>query len=221
MYDIAKKISMENKNGLVLKGGTALLFCYGLPRYSTDLDYDGFNYDFNITDEIGFVFKSNGLKLDRVNIKKDTDTVKRFMIHYDEAENNPIKLEVSFRNMGCFNDVSDKCVRINNINTYNINYLAVNKIDAFLKRTAARDIFDVSFLLRRYPGSVNKELIGKCKNKLDGIGLDQMENIIKNDEILKDFDCDDVLVKLEDTINQYLRNDDKVAVSSKGRLRTR
>jgi predicted nucleotidyltransferase component of viral defense system len=221
MYDIAKRISMDNKNGLILKGGTALLFCYGLPRYSTDLDYDGFNYNFDVLNEIKFVFISNALKLDKINIKKDTRTVKRFMIHYKEAENNPIKLEVSFRNIDDVNDISDKYVQINNIKTYNINYLSVNKIDAFLKRTAARDIFDISFLLQHYPNSFNKELIEKCKNKLASIGLDQMENIIKSDEIMKHFDCDDILVKLENNINKYSNNDDKVIFNLKDRSKTR
>jgi hypothetical protein len=70
-------------------------------------------------DGIKFVFNSNGLELDRINIKKETDTVKRFMIHYKEAENNPIKLEISFRNIDDVDCVNDKCVRINDINTYN------------------------------------------------------------------------------------------------------
>ena len=38
MYDIAKKISCNDKHGLILKGGTSLLFCYGLDRFSTDLE---------------------------------------------------------------------------------------------------------------------------------------------------------------------------------------
>jgi len=204
MYDIAKKISSNNRNDLLLKGGTALLFCYGLPRYSTDLDYDGFNYNLDIIDSIKSVFNSKNLELDRINIKKDTDTVKRFMIHYKEAENNPIKLEISFRNSDDIDYVKDKCVMINDINTYNIKYLAAGKIDAFLKRTAARDIFDASFLLKNYPESLNKDLIVKCKSKLTSIGLDQMENIIKNDEIINNFDCDDILVNFENNINKYL-----------------
>jgi len=210
MYDIAKKISADNKNGLLLKGGTALLFCYGLPRYSTDLDYDGFNYNFDITDDIKSVINSNGLKLDRINVKKDTDTVKRFMIHYKEAENNPIKLEISFRNIDDADLVNAKRARINDINTYNIRYLASDKIDTFLKRTAARDIFDASFLIQHYPDSLNKELIEKCKSKLTTLGLDQMENIIKNDEVIKNFDCDDILVNFENNINKYLSNANKV-----------
>ena len=214
MYDIAKNISADNKNDLLLKGGTALLFCYGLPRYSTDLDYDGFNYNIDIMDKINSVFVSNGQNLDKINVKKDTDTVKRYMIHYKEAENNPIKLEISFRKIDDSDHVKDKRARINDINTYNIKYLASDKIDTFLKRTAARDIFDASFLIQHYPDSINKELIEKCKNKISSIGLDQMENIIKNDEIIKNFDCEDVLVKLDNNINKYLNNANKITVDT-------
>jgi len=179
------------------------LFCYGLPRYSTDLDYDGYNYNFDIMNDIKSVFNSKGLGLNGINVKKNTDTVKRFMIHYKEAENNPIKLEVSFRNIDGVDFIKGNCALINGINTYNINFLTANKIDAFLKRTAARDIFDASFLLQRYPESFTKELIEKCKNKMSGIGLNQMENIIKNDEILKDFDCENILVNFENNINKF------------------
>jgi len=66
MYDIAKIISADNKNDLLLKGGTSLLFCYGLPRYSTDLDYDGYNYNIDIMDKIKSVFNTNKLNLDGI-----------------------------------------------------------------------------------------------------------------------------------------------------------
>jgi predicted nucleotidyltransferase component of viral defense system len=223
MYEIAKKISIANKNELVLKGGTALLFCYGLQRYSTDLDYDGFNYNFKILDEIKSVFNSNGLELDKINIKKDTDTVKRYMLHYKEAENNPIKLEISFRNIDDVEYINKNIIQINNINTYNINYLAAKKtkkIEAFLNRTAARDIFDVSFLLQCFPGCVNKELLEKCKSKLSSIGLDQMENILKNDETLINFDCEGILVNFENNINKYLCNYKNNMINSTSRSRT-
>jgi len=206
MYDIAKNISTDNKNNLLLKGGTALLFCYGLPRYSTDLDYDGYNYNVDIINNIKSIFKTNNLELDKINIKKDTDTVKRFMIHYKEAENNPIKLEISFRNIDDIDRIKNNFVQINGINTYNIKYLTSSKIDAFLDRTAARDIFDASYLLQNYPDSFNKEIIVKCKNKLSSIGLNQMENIIKNDEIIKNFDCENILINFENNINKYLSN---------------
>jgi predicted nucleotidyltransferase component of viral defense system len=113
--------------------------------------------------------------------------------------------------------VKDKCIFINNINTYNIKYLAANKINTFLERTAARDIFDTSFLLPSYPDSVNKDLIEKCKNKLTVIGLDQMENIIKNDEIIKNFNCEDIVINFENNINKYLRNENKATVNPNNR----
>jgi hypothetical protein len=36
MANIAESIAQNQKSGLIAKGGTALLFCYKLPRYSTD-----------------------------------------------------------------------------------------------------------------------------------------------------------------------------------------
>ena len=41
MRHIAQTLTETTGDFFILKGGTALLLAYGLPRYSTDLDYDG------------------------------------------------------------------------------------------------------------------------------------------------------------------------------------
>jgi len=211
MYDIAKSISSDNKN-LIIKGGTALLFCYGLPRFSTDLDYDGIDYILNINNNVTNVFKNNNLELSSINIKKDTDTVKRFMVHYKEAEYNPIKIEISFRNIDNDN-ILDYKTNINGLNTYNINYLANNKINTFLDRMAARDIFDAAYLFREYPDVIDKGLILKCKDKMNSIGIDQLEKIIKSDEILKDFDTDDILINFDKNLNNLYNENTEITRS--------
>jgi len=219
MYDIAKSISNDNKN-LILKGGTALLFCYGLPRFSTDLDYDGIDYNLNINDNVTNVFKNNNLELSSINIKKNTDTVKRFMVHYKEAENNPIKIEISFRNMEN-EKILDYKTNINGLNTYNIDYLANDKINTFLDRMAARDIFDASYLFKEYPDVIDKNLILKCKDKVNSIGIDQFEKIIKNDDILKDFDTDDILINFDKNINNLYNKNINYSNTENSRSRTR
>lgn len=41
MADIARAVSQKTGHNFVLKGGTALLLAYNLPRFSTDLGFDG------------------------------------------------------------------------------------------------------------------------------------------------------------------------------------
>lgn len=41
MRHITQEVTARTGDNFVLKGGTALLLSYGLPRFSTDLDFDG------------------------------------------------------------------------------------------------------------------------------------------------------------------------------------
>ena len=81
----------QNTNDFVLKGGTALKQCYELNRFSEDIDLDSKNK--NIEKYIKEFCAKNGYTY---NKKKDTDTVKRFMINYGNPE-KPLKVEVSYR----------------------------------------------------------------------------------------------------------------------------
>ncbi|MCL2252714.1 MAG: nucleotidyl transferase AbiEii/AbiGii toxin family protein, partial [Treponema sp.] len=133
-------------------------------------------------------------------------------VHYKEAEYNPIKIEISFRNIDNDN-ILDYKTNINGLNTYNINYLANNKINTFLDRMAARDIFDAAYLFREYPDVIDKGLILKCKDKMNSIGIDQLEKIIKSDEILKDFDTDDILINFDKNLNNLYNENTEITRS--------
>ena len=85
----------ERTNLYVLKGGTALMTCYGLDRFSEDIDLDSTDreaiYDIvsDFCQEYNYAFR----------VAKDTDSVKRFMIHYDDdtTSAHPLKIEISYR----------------------------------------------------------------------------------------------------------------------------
>lgn len=80
----------KQTNQYILKGGTALAQCYGLNRFSEDIDLDG-RGDL-ILDICENFCKKNGYEY---RIEKDTDTVKRCMIHYGDIK--PLKVEMSAR----------------------------------------------------------------------------------------------------------------------------
>lgn len=96
------------------------MMCYGLDRFSEDVDLDSrdkrsiFKIVSSFCDKYGYTF----------NINKNTDVVKWFMIHYAD-DKKPLKVEVSYRKYGLSNE---NVTCINNIQVYNIDALATLKI---------------------------------------------------------------------------------------------
>ena len=76
----------------VLKGGTALSLCYGLDRFSEDIDLDGRKQD--IKEIVKRFCVNHGVNF---RVAKDTATVKRCIIDYGN-DVHPLKIEVSYRN---------------------------------------------------------------------------------------------------------------------------
>ena len=72
-------------NDFVLKGGTALMTCYNLDRFSEDIDLDSKNKKIEFFVD-GFC-QTNGFSY---GVAIDTDTVKRFMIYYGNKD-KPLK----------------------------------------------------------------------------------------------------------------------------------
>ena len=63
---------------LVLKGGTALLLCYGLDRFSEDLDFDApkkMNLESRLEKALSGIVASQ-----TITRTKDTDTVQRYRV---------------------------------------------------------------------------------------------------------------------------------------------
>lgn len=108
----------------------------------------------------------------------------------------PLKVEVSYRQGGNIDE--DDVVTINGIRTYNLDRLATLKIDALVNRAKGRDIFDVAYLLAQHPESVSNHDLQRIDQVIDIIGLNDLEAIMLDDDILDYFDLTDVAVKLVD-----------------------
>ncbi len=133
---------------MVLKGGTALKLCYGLDRFSEDLDFDCAK-SLNLESALREVFAQEGktkahLRSPDISIKKDTNTVKRYRVIY--GDNINLKIETSLR--GTPDD--DDIVEINGILTYKMPKLIQQKLSALNSRTAARDLHDIVYLYEHY-----------------------------------------------------------------------
>jgi predicted nucleotidyltransferase component of viral defense system len=187
-----------NSKGLpmVLKGGTALKLCYGLDRFSEDLDFDCAK-SLNLESSIGAVFALLGktkrhLRNPDISVTKDTQTVKRYRIIY--ADDINLKLETSLR--GTPND--DDLVELNGILTYKIEKLIQQKLRALNGRTAARDLHDVIYLYEYFFESFGKGELDEIEALYSNQSsvIDEYNSAYSEDTILSTTDLLDDLGKL-------------------------
>ena len=191
----------KDKAKLVLKGGTALVMAYQLQRYSTDLDYDGTDSSCDIRESIERGAKEAGITIENINLKKDTNTVKRYMVHYKESMNEPLKIEISYRNADDL-DYNKDVIEKDGVRVYSIERLAEMKIEAFTKRIAARDVFHVAFILKHYPKAVNKAAIKIIDAMINRLGMESIETIMNGDDIIKTFDCESIILEMFENVKR-------------------
>lgn len=178
---------------IVLKGGTALLLCYGLDRFSEDLDLDA-NKKLNIITRVADTLSRHTEK-HTIKVSKDTDTVQRLKIHYSKnGLERFLKIETSFRDPFKNEDT----VIIGGIKTYKIQNLIDQKVNAMMGRTKARDLYDVDFLLRTYRDSFADSTIKKLSEMVADIN--QLEGrfypAFKDDGILDERELDDLIIRI-------------------------
>jgi predicted nucleotidyltransferase component of viral defense system len=193
-----------NINGLpmVLKGGTALALCYGLDRFSEDLDFDcakALNLEASVSKIFAQLGKSKEhLRNPTVEITKATKTVRRYRITY--GEDIHLKLETSLR--GTPND--EDLTELNGILTYKIDKLIQQKLRALNGRTAARDLHDVIYLYEQYPGDFGDSELAEISALYDNQSaiLDEYNAAYSEDAIFGTLDLLNDLTKFVDLYQQ-------------------
>lgn len=172
----------------ILKGGTALMECYGLDRFSEDIDLDSTDHN-TISSIVDRFCMDKGYKY---RTAKDTDTVKRYFINYGNDE-KPLKVEISYRQKEIRTDF---CTNINGINVYSLDRLARMKCAAYSGRDKIRDLYDVCFITNRYLNDLSLDTQDQIRISLEAKGIEQFDYIIstQKDELV-DVDklADDVL----------------------------
>jgi len=126
----------------VLKGGTALMMCYGLDRFSEDIDLDMLSSDKTVMQNIlqkycsktGYTFRT----------AKQTNTTERYILHYDDTQT--LKIEVSHRKVASKKNIK----QINGIQVYDIDTLCILKKGAYDNRMRIRDLYDLVFICNNY-----------------------------------------------------------------------
>ncbi|MFP7696949.1 nucleotidyl transferase AbiEii/AbiGii toxin family protein [Trueperella sp. LYQ143] len=169
-------------SGLVLKGGTALMKCYGLDRFSEDLDFDAMWTGVSTIRRVQKFCATYGYE---ISIRKDSPFVQRVMVHYGNPS-HPLKIETSSRDIPIDNNL---VTIINDIQVYTLDWLAVLKANAFLSRDTIRDLYDVSFLVHHYYEDLSLIPRQQLRAAFAVKGLEQFDVVLAtNDDELIDSD---------------------------------
>ena len=171
----------DKTDNFILKGGTALMTCYKLDRFSEDIDFDGKGQNVE-----NYVSEYCGSKNFSYRVAKDTDTVKRYFINYGN-DKKPLKIEISYRKK--IIDESD-IAKINGIIVYTISALSIMKAWAYSSRDRVRDLYDLTFICGNYFEQLPKEVIFMIRNAVEHKGIGQFDYIKRTqpDELI-DYDA--------------------------------
>ena len=193
---ISDFLSYLNKktDDYILKGGTSLLACYNLDRFSEDIDLDG-KSNRNIKKIVDEFCKISDYTY---RIARDTDTVKRFMINYGSNE-RPLKIEVSYRRK---NIKEDEITKINGINVYTINEICLMKASAYSGRDKIRDLYDICFICNNYWDELSEDVKSFIRVAVEYKGIEQFEYIIKDqkDELIDNEKLEEDFLKMYDKL---------------------
>jgi predicted nucleotidyltransferase component of viral defense system len=183
----------------ILKGGTALMKCYGLDRFSEDIDLDAVNGG-KLKKIVEEFCRRYGFS---ARIAKNTDTVLRFMINYEgkESPETPLKIEVSFRNRQINPDFHKK---INGIEVYDIDTLASFKAGAYGHRDKLRDLYDVCFICLNYWDKLEPRTQEFVRNSVFHKGFEQFDYLISTQS--------DPLIDSDKLASDYLKMYDLIEI---------
>lgn len=188
----------QRTNGFILKGGTSLHLCYGLDRFSEDLDFDTErNKIDSIVKSFCAVYKFH------CNEKKNSSYGQRFMIDYG-VNRQLLKIESSilrYRNAKLNND---EIVLIQGIRTYDITSIAQRKLHAFMDRDKIRDMYDVAFIIIKYWERLTKDVQSLFYESLKQKGLQHCQRMIDEQK--------DDLISEDELGNKVLHAFDKIGL---------
>jgi predicted nucleotidyltransferase component of viral defense system len=185
---------LEKSDNLLFKGGTALRFIYGSPRFSEDLNFSIFRVKQYIQKKfIEDLFATVLVEIERTGIKvglgqKSGRTAEGYYgnatFHIYDYQPVSVSINISSRNGG---DVKGEIDSIANdfVPTYNVLHLPQELLvdekifDALLSRRKGRDFYDLYFIMRK----------GILTNKQKGQLNEKKGEIIKGSEKI-DFDTE-------------------------------
>lgn len=198
---VVRTMNAPPDNPFILKGGTALMLCYGLSRFSEDIDLDAQRASvpssrfFRIIDqacrENGYAWRTG----------KDTPTVQRAFINYGDPE-SPLKVEVSHR----IKTVDpDAIARVEGIKTYTISELCELKASAYQNRDKIRDLYDLTFIIEHHYDELTKSARKAAQRALEYKDVEQFDYLTRTQH--------DPLIDVDELADRFLNALDKVGLT--------
>jgi len=198
---------IDGSQNIMFKGGTALRFIYGSPRFSEDLDFSVFNIESHkVRSFVEDLFTKVLVEIERVGIKvelgpKPGPTSEGY---YGEASFKiydyppvTVSINVSVRNerqiTGEIETIANDFVPTYNIYRLPQELLVEEKIDALLERKKARDFYDIYYIMRKnLLAAEQKKRLIEIQNLIETIDIDyktELSPFLPQDQqaIIKDF----------------------------------
>lgn len=163
----------EYSDAFVLKGGTALMLCYRLDRFSEDVDLDTLKQDeVNLQDMLKQYCSNKGFSY---RVAKQTATTERYILHYDS--NQTLKIEVSHRKLASRENIK----KIDGIQVYDIDTLCILKKGAYDNRMRLRDLYDLVFICNNYWNESSPAIKTAVVESLSRDALERFDYLIKQE----------------------------------------
>ncbi|MFT4313448.1 MAG: nucleotidyl transferase AbiEii/AbiGii toxin family protein [Candidatus Woesearchaeota archaeon] len=152
-------ISKELPDKLVFKGGTALMICHNLNRFSEDLDFAAINTDSNIIEKLKETLQKRIPTIEFELLEK-TPVSESLIVRFQgplytgtRQTTSKIEIDISFREkietktdmkriISPYPDIPTFFVQ-----TMSLTEIFAEKIRAILTRNKARDVFDLEYLI--------------------------------------------------------------------------
>jgi predicted nucleotidyltransferase component of viral defense system len=192
IQDVLKTLN-EETDAFILKGGTALMTCYKLDRFSEDIDLDSTHKRMK-----EFVRRYSNNHGYNFRIAKDTPSVQRFFVNYGNDE-KPLKIEVSFRN---HHIPKEFVTNVDGIEVYTIDRLAQLKASAYQNRDKIRDLYDLCFICDKHFKELEPRTVVQIQDALAYKGLDYFDYIVNTQK--------DPLIDPDKLADSFLKMYDKL-----------
>jgi len=158
---------------LVLKDRTALMMCYGLDRFSEDIDLDMLSSDKTVMQNIlqkycsktGYTFRT----------AKQTNTADRYSFHYCDTQK--IKIEESHRKVASKRNIK----KFNGIQVYDIDTLCILQKGAYDNRLRFRDLYDLVFICNNYWNELSPVVKSGVLESLSRDVLERFDYLIRQE----------------------------------------
>ncbi|BDR54003.1 hypothetical protein KIMH_01140 [Bombiscardovia apis] len=187
-------------NPFILKGGTALMECYGLDRFSEDIDLDCERAKVSGKRFVQAIEQACHIAGFAYRVGKDTPTVQRVFVDYGNPQ-RPLKVELSHRRKVVDVDV---IAVVSGIKTYTISELCEQKCAAYMSRDKIRDLFDLTFIAEQHWAQLNQSARTMLQRAFEYKDIRQLDYLLETQS--------DPLIDAQQLEDRFLQTMDKVGL---------